>query len=151
MENANAGAVYVYENTGTGWSSPVRIPPPDSGNLFGKALAMAGNLLVVSSGQATFLFTPSGNTWQFVIKFDEMGSIATTGTVRRSHVYVSVYIYRSISNLLYFSSHLFDIVKYVAVGVSNSNKVKIYKDLGGVSGWGLYSTITVRYLGFIFL
>ncbi|MEM6571624.1 MAG: hypothetical protein AAF957_24645 [Planctomycetota bacterium] len=53
----NAGAVYVYEHTAAGWELDARVVTPDLGYgaSFGRAVALDGDRMIVSSGVPTAL------------------------------------------------------------------------------------------------
>ena len=59
-----AGAVYLFERTGTVWSQQAYIKPSNTDNFdfFGTALALSGNRLLVGAG-AVYLFEHDGTAW----------------------------------------------------------------------------------------
>jgi hypothetical protein len=70
-EEIGAGAVYVFRNHGDLWQSEDKIvsPEPEAGDNFGRALAIQGNLLVVTARKtsaeegAAYVFARSGDNW----------------------------------------------------------------------------------------
>jgi hypothetical protein len=84
--NADQGSVYVFTRSGATWTFQQKLTAFDGGNndLFGSAVALNGNTLVVgapttgySRAGSTYVFTRSGATWTFQQKltaYDAMGN-----------------------------------------------------------------------------
>ena len=71
---ADSGSVYVFTRSGTIWSQQAKITPADGapGDLFGSALAIQGDTLVIGSHRdddvlansgSVYVFVRSGSTW----------------------------------------------------------------------------------------
>lgn len=76
---ATAGAVYVFRKAGDGWAMEQKIvsPDPENQDNFGRALAIQGNLLVVTARKenlgaddvgAAYVYLYQGGTWTYAAK-----------------------------------------------------------------------------------
>lgn len=66
QETNYRGAAYVYEKSGETWSQTARLTaanPVQGDSLFGSAVAIAGNTLVVGGNKAVYVFEKNGNVW----------------------------------------------------------------------------------------
>ena len=80
---ALAGAVFVYEPGGDGWSATAELPSPDgAASFFGAALAMAGDRMLVSAGNPSIhpgrviVFEREGGEWTESGRFQAPGGAA---------------------------------------------------------------------------
>ena len=74
----DGGSVYVFTRNGTKWKEQMKLLPHDatSGNMFGKAVALDGDIKVVSArgddeneSSTNYVFIRNGDTWNELDKF----------------------------------------------------------------------------------
>lgn len=74
VSGAFSGAVYIFVNSGSGWTQQAKLTPVDAagGDIFGCALALSGDTLLATSAQdddfgsssgSAYIFQRSGTTW----------------------------------------------------------------------------------------